>query len=288
MAFLKFWGVRGSIPTPGSSTVRYGGNTPCTELRFSDDKFFVLDAGSGLRELGLNLLKSGKKLHAHIFISHMHWDHIQGIPFFVPALLPGNEFVFHGAEDPNKSLKEILSNQMNPINFPITMEQMASNLNFEAFDVGTYEIEGIKVETMRLNHPGNALGYKIHVNGQTVVYISDNEPKSHEYDPENNRVLEFNDILLDFTKDVDVLIHDAQYTPEEFKTRVTWGHSPYDFTVNLAMTGNVKKLVIFHHDPVHNDEFVDDMILAAKKIAETAESNLEIIGAKEGLEIVLN
>lgn len=288
MAYIKFWGVRGSIPTPGPSTVRYGGNTPCLELRFSDDHFFILDAGSGLRELGLSLLKSGEKLKSNIFISHMHWDHIQGIPFFVPALLPGNEFVFHGGEDPSKSLKDILENQMNPINFPITMQQMASNLNFEALDVGTYEIEGIKVETMRLNHPGKALGYKFYVNEQTIVYISDNEPYSHEYDHKNNKVLEFNDLLLDFTKNVDVLIHDAQYTPEEFKTRITWGHSPYDFTVNLAMTSNVKKLVIFHHDPVHDDDFVDDMILAAKNIAKTTSSNLEILGAKEGLEIVLN
>jgi len=287
MAYIKFWGVRGSIPTPGPSTVRYGGNTPCIEMRLSDDKFFILDAGSGLRELGLNLLKSGKNLQAHLFISHMHWDHIQGIPFFVPALLPGNEFIFHGAEDPSKSLKDILENQMNPINFPITMEQMASNLNYEAFDIGTYEIEGIKIETMKLNHPGNALGYKFYVNGKTVVYISDNEPKPEEYDPENSRIIEFNETLLNFTKDADLLINDAQYTPEEFKTRVTWGHSPYDFTVSLALASNVKKLVIFHHDPVHNDEFVDDMIIAAKKIAETAESNLEIIGAKEGLEIQL-
>ena len=288
MAYLKFWGVRGSIPTPGPSTVRYGGNTPCTELRFSDDKFFVLDAGSGLRELGLSLLKSGKKLHAHIFISHMHWDHIQGIPFFVPALLPGNQFIFHGAEDPNKSLKEILANQMNPINFPIKMDDMASNLNFEAFDVGTYEVEGVKVETMRLNHPGKALGYKFYVEGKTVVYVSDNEPQKNEYDHENSNVLSFNDILLDFTKNADILIHDAQYTPDEFKTRVTWGHSPYDFTVSLAMKSNVKKLVIFHHDPVHDDDFVDDLILAAKNIAKEAGSDLDILGAKEGLELMVN
>ena len=288
MAYLKFWGVRGSIPTPGPSTVRYGGNTPCIELRFNEDKFFILDAGSGLRELGLDLLKSGKNLQAHLFISHMHWDHIQGIPFFVPALLPGNEFIFHGAEDPSKSLKDILESQMNPINFPISMEQMASNLNYEAFDVGSYEVEGIKIETMQLNHPGNALGYKFYINDKTVVYISDNEPTAEEYDPENSRVLEFNKTLLNFTKDADVLINDAQYTPEEFKTRVTWGHSPYDFTVNLAITSNVKQLVIFHHDPVHNDEFVDDMIMAAKNIVKTAESKLEIIGAKEGLEISLD
>lgn len=287
MAYLKFWGVRGSIPTPGPSTVRYGGNTPCIELRFNDDKFFILDAGSGLRELGLNLLKSGNNLHAHLFISHMHWDHIQGIPFFVPALLPGNEFVFHGADDPGKSLKEILEVQMNPINFPITMEQMASNLNYEALDVGTYQVEGIQIETMKLNHPGNALGYKFFVEGKTIVYISDNEPQNGEYDIENERVLRYNNELLDFTNEADVLIHDAQYTPEEFKTRVTWGHSPYNYTVNLALTSNVKKLVIFHHDPVHNDEFVDDMILACKRMAATAESELEIVGANEGLEINL-
>jgi len=284
MAYIKFWGVRGSIPTPGPTTVRYGGNTPCVELRLSEDKFFILDAGSGLRELGVYLTKLGKPVKSHIFISHMHWDHIQGIPFFVPALIPGNEFIFYGAEDADSSLQEILENQMNHVNFPIEMKDMASKLNFKALQEDTYEIDSVKFETF--------LGFKFYVNGKSLVYISDNEPY-----PTNNETIEnddqdfvedSNEKLVEFVKKADILIHDAQYTPEEYESRYQWGHSPYNFTVDIALKAKVKKLVIFHHDPLHDDNFVDEMIVKAQEIARSAKSDLEIIGAREGLQIYLD
>lgn len=291
MAYLKFWGVRGSIPTPGPSTVRYGGNTPCVELRLSDDNFFVLDAGSGLRELGLKLLKSGKPIKSHIFISHMHWDHIQGIPFFVPALLPGNDFIFHGAEESYKTLEEILANQMNPINFPIEMNEMASSLKFEPLFEDSYTIDGINLETIYLNHPGSTLGYKFYINTKSIIYISDNEPYPNP--PNDNAddlgyVEDANQKLFEFVKNADILIHDAQYTPEEYKNRVQWGHSPYDFTVNVALKAKVKQLVLYHHDPVHDDAFVDEMLYSAQKISRDAGGELEIISAREGLQISLD
>ncbi len=292
MAHIKFWGVRGSIPTPGPTTVRYGGNTPCVEVRLTEDKFFILDAGSGLRELGLHLLKSGKPIKSNILISHMHWDHIQGIPFFVPALLPGNEFTFYGAEEAEMSIKDILGNQMNYINFPIEMDDMASDLNFMGLQEDSYEVDGIKFETMFLNHPGSALGYKLFINGKSIVYISDNEPYPNDNEVTNEESQNFfedsNEKLISFVKNVDILIHDGQYTPEEYKSRFQWGHSPYDFTVNVALKANVKQLVIFHHDPVHDDNFIDEIVFASQKMARDAKSKLDVIGAREGLQISLD
>ena len=296
MAYIKFWGVRGSIPTPGPSTSRYGGNTPCLELNYGDDNFFILDAGSGIREFGQHLLKLGKPVKSHIFISHMHWDHIQGIPFFVPAYIPGNNFVFHGAQEADLSLEDILADQMNPVNFPVQITEMSSKFEFEPMYEGQYTFEGIKVEAMYLNHPGYALGYKFHINNKMVVYISDNEPypvhpKATQDTDNPDQILfveDSNQRLINFVKDVDVLIHDAQYTPDEYKTKIQWGHSPYDYTVKIALGAKVKTLALFHHDPLHDDAFVDSIIEASKKISWQAGSNMQILGAQEGVEISLD
>jgi phosphoribosyl 1,2-cyclic phosphodiesterase len=296
MAYIKFWGVRGSIPTPGPQTIRYGGNTPCIELNYDGDNFFILDAGSGIRAFGQHLLKLGKQIKSHIFISHMHWDHIQGIPFFTPAFIPGNEFVFHGAQEADLKLEDILADQMNPVNFPVQIDEMASTFKFQEMYEGEYTIEGVQMETMYLNHPGYALGYKFNIDGKSVVYISDNEPylvypntSQDSDDPNENKIVEDNNKrLIQFVKDAHILIHDAQYTPEEYKTKYQWGHSPYDYTVKIALAANAKTLVLFHHDPLHDDDFVDTMVDSAKKISWQAGSNMRILGAKEGLELSLD
>jgi phosphoribosyl 1,2-cyclic phosphodiesterase len=296
MVYVKFWGVRGSIPTPGPTTSRYGGNTPCIELKYSDNNFFILDAGSGIRLFGLDLIKMNKPINSHIFISHMHWDHIQGIPFFVPAYIPGNKFIFHGSQEADRTLEDILADQMNPVNFPIQLEEMSSKFEFQELYEGTYTIEGIQVETMYLNHPGYALGYKFHVNDKILVYISDNEPypvyPSSSQDTDDPNELQFvednNKRIIQFSENADILIHDAQYTPEEYKTKYQWGHSPYDYTVKIALEANVKTLVLFHHDPLHDDDFVDSIVEAARKISWHAGSKLKILGAQEGLHLSLD
>ena len=296
MAYIKFWGVRGSIPTPGPRTNRYGGNTPCLELNYDGENFFILDAGSGIREFGQYLMTLGKPIKSHIFISHMHWDHIQGIPFFTPAFIPGNEFMFHGAQEADLKLEDILADQMNPVNFPVQIDEMASTFKFQEMYEGTYTIEGVKMETMYLNHPGYALGYKFYINDKSVVYISDNEPylvypnTSQDSDnPDETKIVEDNNLrLIDFIRDSHILIHDAQYTPEEYKTKYQWGHSPYDYTVKVALEANVNTLVLFHHDPLHDDDFVDKMVDSAKKISWQAGSNMKIMGAKEGVELSLD
>jgi len=296
MAYVKFWGVRGSIPTPGPQTSRYGGNTPCLELNYDGDNFFILDAGSGIRVFGQYLMTLGKPIKSHIFISHMHWDHIQGIPFFVPAFIPGNEFVFHGAQEADLKLENILADQMNPVNFPVQIDEMASKFIFQEMYEGEYTIEGIKIEAMYLNHPGYALGYKFYINDKAIIYISDNEPypvypnASQDTDnPNEIKIVEDNNQrLISFARDAHIFIHDAQYTPEEYKTKYQWGHSPYDYTVKVALEANVNTLVLFHHDPVHDDDFIDNMVDSAKKISWQAGSNMKILGAKEGLELSLD
>jgi len=289
MAVIKFWGVRGSIPTPGPTSVRYGGNTSCIELRH-DNKLFILDAGSGIRGLGHELMKQKGPVQAAILISHMHWDHIQGIPFFTPAFIPGNQFVFYGAEETDKELETIIAGQMDPTYFPIEMKDMASKLEFQRLVEGRHQIDGIWVETLFVNHPGNALGYKIHFNDKSIVYISDNEPfitppastAGNMYIGEDG-----NQKLINFIKGSHVLIHDSQYTPEEYRTHMTWGHSPFDYTVKLGIEASVDTLILFHHDPLHSDDMIDDMLKEAIQLSKSAPNPIKVLAASEGMSITI-
>ncbi len=287
MVRLKFWGVRGSIPTPGPTTVRYGGNTACVELQLGE-RLFILDAGSGIRALGQELLKRKSPMEAHVFISHTHWDHIQGIPFFTPAYIPGNHIVFHGANEVNKALEKMIADQMDSTYFPVEMDDMGAKLDFQAFSEGKYQVDGIRVETMYVNHPGNSLGYKFRFEGKTLVYISDNEPFQAAPAGEEGWIGEDGNLkLIEFISGADVLIHDAQYTPEEYEKHVTWGHSPFTYTVELAVEAGVKNLFLFHHDPLHNDDTIDAILEAARSLAKKSKVKLEVSAAKEGSAIEL-
>lgn len=289
MVSIKFWGVRGSIPTPGPSTVKYGGNTSCLEVR-SEDKLFILDAGSGLRALGNSLLKRGGKIQASILISHMHWDHIQGIPFFPPAFIPGNSFVFYGAQEPDTGLGDIIAHQMDPTYFPIQMSDMASKLEFINLNEGKHYINGQLVETIYVNHPGYAFGYKIHFKDKSIVYISDNEPFAIPAQAEGKDSVigeDGNQKLVEFIRGADLLIHDAQYTPEEYTSHKTWGHSPYTYTVDIALKASVGQLVLFHHDPLHDDDMIDEILAKAEDIIKENGAILPVSAAREGNEIKL-
>lgn len=284
MAKIRFWGVRGSIPTPGPTTLRYGGNTSCVELRHRD-KLFILDAGSGLRLLGQQLLRESGPVKASIVISHMHWDHIQGIPFFTPAYIPDNEFVFYGAEDSERDLNTIIADQMDPTYFPIELGDMASQITFKRLYEGTYMIDETRMDTIYLNHPGNALGYKFYLDDKIIVYISDNEPFVDPATIESDDDLigeNGNEKLIDFIRDADLLIHDAQYTPDEYKNKQTWGHSPYDYTTQIALEANVKHLILYHHDPLHSDEQIDEILEKSKELVKQNNKRLHIDAASEG------
>lgn len=289
---IKFWGVRGSIPTPGPETVRYGGNTACVELNLDDGSIIIFDAGSGLRMLGNDLLKRGlKPIEAIIFLSHTHWDHIQGFPFFVPAFLPGNKFVICGGEEPDNPLDKIITDQMKSAYFPVALSDLPSSIGFKRLYEGKFKIYGAKVTTLFLHHPGTALGYRIDYEGRSLAYISDNEPFPVEQssNPDfagmkytganNNRVIEF-------ARNADLLIHDCQYTPEEYSKKTGWGHSPYDYVAEIAWKANVRRLALFHHDPSHHDDMIDKILDDVKSLLRERQSAAECIAAQEGLEII--
>ncbi|MDB9527096.1 MBL fold metallo-hydrolase [Oscillatoria sp. CS-180] len=272
---IRFWGVRGSIACPGPQTVRYGGNTSCIEMRVGG-KLLIFDGGTGLRELGLKLL-SEMPLDGTMFFTHSHWDHIQGFPFFVPAFVPGNRFHIYGAIAPDGStIEQRLNNQMLHPNFPVPLQIMGADLKFCDVEVGeTVEVEDVKVENTLLNHPGEAIGYRVTWNGRTAAYVTDTEHFADRLD-EN---------VLWLARNADVMIYDATYTNQEYynekSSKVGWGHSTWQEAVKVAKAANVRQLVIFHHDPLHNDDFMDEIA------QDTSEQFSNSVVAKEGMVIDL-
>jgi len=272
---VRFWGVRGSIACPGPDTVRYGGNTSCIEMMIGGRRL-IFDGGTGLRELGLSLLRE-MPLEANLFFTHSHWDHIQGFPFFVPAFVPGNRFYIYGAIAPNGStIEQRLNDQMLHPNFPVPLQIMGADLKFCDIDIGeTVKIDDIVVENALLNHPGEAVGYRITSQNRVVAYVTDTEHFPDRLD-EN---------VLWLARDADLMIYDATYTDSEYynekSSKVGWGHSTWQEAVKVAKAANVKKLVIFHHDPIHSDDFMDQVG------RDTAEVFPNSIVAKEGMEIDL-
>ncbi|MBI2896163.1 MAG: MBL fold metallo-hydrolase [Deltaproteobacteria bacterium] len=250
---IVFWGVRGSIPTPGSATVRFGGNTSCVEVRCGEE-LLIFDGGTGLRALG-NVLMGTGPIRASMFFSHVHWDHIQGFPFFGPAFVPGNSFELYGGRNVTHTLAETLQGQMNYPNFPVTLGQMAATMRFhdlqEGEEVRIGQDRQIRVRASRLNHPDGVFGYRLEYGGKSLVYATDTE-HYEQMDPK----------VLELARGVDVFIYDAAYTPEEysgqvgFGSKVGWGHSTMMEGARLASAAGVKKLILFHHDHMQDDDAV--------------------------------
>ncbi len=272
---VLFWGVRGSIASPGAETVRYGGNTPCLEMRVGGQRL-IFDGGTGLRVLGQSLL-SQMPIDAHMFFTHTHWDHIQGFPFFSPAFIKKNRFCIYGVVTPNgATIQQRLNDQMLNPNFPVPLQIMGAELKFFDLEVGQpVEIGDVLVENALLNHPGEAVGYRVNWQGHAAAYVSDTEHFPDRLD-EN---------VLFLARQADVLIYDATYTDEEYysekSSKVGWGHSTWQEAVKIAKAAQVKKLVIFHHEPLHNDDFLDQV---GEQVAEKFPNSLM---AREGLSIQL-
>lgn len=293
---VKFWGVRGSIPSPGPDTVYYGGNTACVEVR-ADGELIILDAGTGIRELGQALKKEfgAKPMRMTILISHTHWDHIQGFPFFAPAYEPENKVRILAFEGPRKGVESTLAIQMESPYFPISMQEMPGNIEFEELKDLEFEIGSIPVKAAFMNHPGVCAGYRLNTSAGSIAYFPDNELYGRfrnelgvSKSGDTTRFAKERDVrFMEFIRDTDIVIADAQYDREEYLKHVGWGHSCSDDVVALGLEAGVKKLFLFHHDPDHSDAHVAQMLASARKQVAEAGSNMIVEAAREGMEVVL-
>src|SRR6266568_104798 len=268
---VTFWGTRGSIPTPGAHTARYGGNTPCVAVegtgRKGGGQLVILDAGTGIRALGRELVERQQSaVQAEILLSHAHWDHIQGLPHFKPFFAPGNAVRIWGSRQGTTSLEAILRQQMDPAVFPVPLDALSASLTVQQVEAGEFTVGTFRVQAMRLRHPGTTLGYRLTpaAGGPSMAYVTDNElgPGGHYETPASWR----KDFVA-FLEGVELLIHDAMYTPEELEEHRGWGHSTFEEAVALAGDAGVKRLVLFHHEPEHGDEAIDALVAAARRQA---------------------
>jgi phosphoribosyl 1,2-cyclic phosphodiesterase/CheY-like chemotaxis protein len=296
---LKFWGVRGSIPTPGPLTLRFGGNTSCLEVR-ADGEIIVLDAGTGIAPLGAKLVEefTDRPLEVTVLISHTHWDHIQGFPFFEPAYNPKNRVRILGFKGAREGLQATLSSQMESPYFPITMSQMPSNIVIEELRDLKFNIGKVSVEATYLNHPGLCVGYRINSSCGSISYLPDNEPyQRFKYHTSGSaaanspEAIEYarrqDQRIIDFVQGSDVLVIDSQYDSIEYQKRIGWGHGCVDDVIALALSAKVKKLFLFHHDPRHDDKHIESMVEWARNFTTMLGEEIEVAAAEEGLEVVL-
>jgi len=286
--FVKFWGTRGSIPTPGPRTQRYGGNTSCVEIR-AGETLIVCDGGTGLRELGIDLERrfEGRPMTIHLFFSHPHWDHIQGFPFFDPAYEPRHQLVIHGVD---QSLYQLLSGQMQSAYFPVNFAELKAQIRFELLENGHGRVDDVDVHAFAQRHPGGSIGLSFTYQGKKVVYATDNEidplvmdPAQPKARPAELRALP--EKLLAPARGADLLIADGQYQDAEYERKVGWGHSRATTAVDLAIQCGAKQLALFHHDPMQSDPEVEGKIAACAARAKQLGSNLAVFGAREGVEI---
>jgi phosphoribosyl 1,2-cyclic phosphodiesterase/CheY-like chemotaxis protein len=295
---VKFWGVRGSIPVPGSSTVGYGGNTSCVEVR-ADGEIIILDAGSGMRELGIALKDEfgDQPIHPTLLISHTHWDHIQGLPFFLPAYDKKNTLRVLGYQGARAGLETALKSQMEKSFFPVELNEMPSPPVIEELKEMKFSIGRVKVEARFVNHPGICVGYRLITSNGSISFLPDNEPydvlklrgagKESDFREARAFAAEARSKLVQFLHGSDLLIIDAQYTDDEYAQKVGWGHGSLSSVVSLAIDAEVRKLFLFHHDPTHDDKFIDGMVEAARMLVLEKGKPVEVEAAREGAEVWL-
>ncbi len=292
---VRFWGTRGSIATPGPGTNRFGGNTSCVQLTTTGGAHFIFDCGTGARALGAELVARARgPLSVTILLSHTHWDHIQGFPFFAPLFIPGNRITVCGPEGSARSLREVLAGQMEFTYFPVDIAQLPATITFQELGEGTHEMGGVRILAQYLHHPAMTLGYRIEADGASVVYLCDHEPfaetLSHDSDSTHDHASmahEGDRRHARFMSDAGLVIHDAQYTPEEYPAKKNWGHSTYEYAVDLAGTARVRQLALTHHDPAHDDDFVEEVEGRARRYAEQRGHPVQVCCAYEGLELTV-
>lgn len=299
---IKFWGVRGSIPCPGPHTMKYGGNTACVELRF-EDRLIIIDAGSGIRDLGNHMVSHDLPkgpMKTEIFLTHTHWDHIMGFPFFTPIYIPGTKLKVYGPvtyED--DTLKDIVGGQLAYRYFPVRQTELAAAIEYIDLKEGHFDLgDGIMVTTKYLNHPILCLGYRFEHRGKVLCTAYDTEPFQNVFstdpdDPSYDEAMahegeqvsrEQNQLLEKFMTGADLVIYDAQYTREEYQSsKIGWGHSSVEYAIAAAQRTKVKRLALFHHEPVRNDDQLDE--LTKRYCNSDYAGETEVFFAREGMEI---
>ncbi|MCG8325144.1 MAG: MBL fold metallo-hydrolase [Thiotrichales bacterium] len=300
-SYLRFWGVRGSYAAPFGTHLKVGGNTSCVEIRVGDH-LLVCDAGTGIIPLGNELMKQTELREMMVILTHYHWDHISGLPFFVPAFVPDWKIHFFGPGQSANNIEELFANQMKAPYFPVGTETWLADVNYLSAKDRQLNYGPINIKFNNVHHPGSTYGYRITVGSRTIIYVSDNECRfleksiNQKYQEFTNEEKELFDEMkkeeyqaeLDLIKDADILIHDAQYTPEDYELKRGWGHSCYTDTVNLAIDAGVKELYLYHHDPNYDDDAIDALHGKSLEIIAERDSDLKCHIAREGIVIDLD
>ncbi len=295
---LRFWGVRGSYAAPFKTHLGVGGNTSCVEIR-SGDHLLICDAGTGIIPLGNELMQQDKIREMLIILTHYHWDHVCGLPFFVPAFVPDWKINFFGPGESPKIIEEYVSAQMQAPYFPVGTETWLAETNYLTPENDGFQYGPMKIDFSNVHHPGITYGYKIEVNNKTIVYASDNEcmfieksiqHRADEFNEEEHELYkemihEEHQSELNLIQDADILIHDAQYTPDDYDKKRGWGHSCYIDTINTAIDANVKELYLFHHDPNYDDTAMEAILKHSNQIIKEKGASLICHIAKEGMVI---
>jgi phosphoribosyl 1,2-cyclic phosphodiesterase len=293
---IKFWGVRGSIPSPGPNTVKYGGNTTCIEIRTDDNELIILDAGTGIFALSQELLKE-MPVTANVFITHSHWDHIQGLPFFLPIFIPGNALRLHGAFDPvsGRGIEQIMEVQLQYSYFPVRVAEIKARIEYETLmPEQSVRIGSATITPMQLNHPVINFGYRIDCNGKSVFFTGDHEPYCNIYVPGDEDHEEYRMLIEDKEKSiieamrgVDVLIADSSFTAEEYPSKKGWGHGTFDSCIAMAKKSGAKLVYCTHHEPTRSDEALEREFEKALLRYPKQDGGPECRLAREGEEILL-
>lgn len=278
--YIKCWGSRGSSPVSGREYLKYGGDTTCIEIRTKTNDIIIIDAGTGLRRLGIQLIK--EDIHKFNFIfTHAHWDHLMGFPFFKPIFMKSSEIIVFRCPMPDKHVEKMISRVMTPPNFPIKYADLKAKISYRDGCPNSFQIGSITIEPIILSHPNSGCGYKFTEDGKSFVFLTDNELGF-----KHKGGLDRED-YIEFSKDADVLFHDAEYTPKEYKTSIEWGHSVYTDVVDLAIEANVKKLGLFHVNQERTDTQMDKMVSDSNKIIKSQKKKIHCFGVKADMVINL-
>ncbi len=277
---IKFWGIRGSIAVPGKDTIIYGGNTTCVEITLQSGRKVIIDAGTGIRSLGNKLMAENDKVDIHLLITHIHWDHVLGFPFFSPIYDSSTKIIIDGYPTCMKGLRYTFDNKMGDGFFPVKFNDLKAEIKYvEKLSQGELEIDGTLIDSIPLQHPQGGFGYRFREGKKTLAFITDNELREDAWTGRSPTE------YAEFCKDANILIHDAQYTPQEIDERRGWGHSDYQSAFDLGHKAGVKRLILFHHDPSRTDQEETAIKVQCEDLARKKKSSMIIEAAKEDSEL---